>query len=262
VFIFAQENGMITGWNPGAGVGALTPALIGTNGNGTGAVYTGLALGTSSLGSVLYAADNKNGKIDVFNSTFASTTFAAGFVDPNLPTGFKAYNVQTIGNTVFVTYNSATGGGVVDTFDQNGNFLARIGANGANGPLQSPWGVVVAPSTFGQFANDLLIGNRGSGMIAAFDPTSHDFVGFLSGANGNPIVNSGLWDLTFGSGGQNGSDPNTLYFTAGINGYRDGLLGSISLASVPEPGSMALLSGGMALSALLALRHRRRAARG
>jgi uncharacterized protein (TIGR03118 family) len=262
LFLFAQQNGTITGWNPGAGVGAMTPTLFGTAGNGTGAVYEGLAIGTSSQGSVLYAADNKNGKIDVFNSTFAATTLAGGFTDPNLPSGFKAYNVQTIGNTVYVTYSSATGGGVVDTFDQNGNFLARIAANDATGPLKAPWGIVIAPSTFGQFANDILVGNNGSGTIAAFDPTNHNFVGFVSDANGNPFVNSGLWALTFGSGGQNGSNPNTLFFTAGIGGYQDGLLGSISVNNVPEPGSMALLSGGMALSALFALRHRRRAARG
>jgi hypothetical protein len=42
----------------------------------------------------------------------------------------------------------------------------------------------------------------------------------------------GLWSLIFGNGGS-GGDPNTLYFTDGINGETHGLFGAISV--VPEP---------------------------
>jgi hypothetical protein len=45
----------------------------------------------------------------------------------------------------------------------------------------------------------------------------------------------GLWTLTFGGGGSDG-DPNTLYFTDGINGETDGLFGAITSESVSPLG--------------------------
>jgi uncharacterized protein (TIGR03118 family) len=246
-FIFAQENGGISGWNPAAGTSALLAAT------GTGANYQGLALGVSNQGNVLYAADNAGGKIDVYDGSFHATTLAGTFTDPTLPTGFKPYNIQNLGGTLYVTYSSLAGGGVVATFDQNGNFLKQLDSNAAGGVLNSPWGVVMAPASFGQFGGDLLVGNRGDGTINAFSPTDGAFLGTLDAANGAPLVNSGLWGLTFGSNG-NGLDQNTLYITAGINGYRDGLLASIS--AVPEPSSIILLGVGLALTTFTALRRR------
>ncbi len=184
IFLFAQLNGAISGWNPAAGTTALTAAT----GN-AGASYDGLALGASSQGNVLYAADNAGGKIDVYNATFQPTTLAGAFVDPNLPAGFKPYNIQNLGGVLYVTYNSAAGGGVVVTFDQNGNFITQVTSNAAGGPLNTPWGVALAPAGFGQFGGDLLVGNRGNGQINAFDPTTGAFLGTVSDANGNPITN-------------------------------------------------------------------------
>jgi hypothetical protein len=107
--------------------------------------------------------------------------------------------------------------------------------------------VALAPATFGSFGGDLLVGNFAYGFseINAFNPVTGAFVGTLKGT----ILNQALWALDFGIGGNNG-DPNTLYFTAGINGEKDGLFGAISPAqgAVPEPSTLALLlAGGLSL---------------
>src|SRR5262249_25453156 len=115
-------------------------------------------------------------------------------------------------------------------FDLNGNLLQHLTQNGAGGPLSRPWGVALAPAGFGQFGGDLLVGNEGDGKINAFNPTTGQFVGQLSlvsAANGSPTnIGLGLWTLTFGGSGQDGN-PNTLYFTAGINNETGGVFGSI-----------------------------------
>ena len=58
-----------------------------------------------------------------------------------------------------------------------------------------------------------------------FDTTG-DFRGTLKGTDSKPIVIDGLWMLVLGGGRNSSSD--TLYFTAGPNGERDGLFGTIT----------------------------------
>lgn len=99
-----------------------------------------------------------------------------------------------------------------------------------------------APAGFGKFSRDLLMGNFGDGIINAFDPNTGNLLGQLDGTNGLPLVNDGLWDITFGNGGSRGSK-NILYFTAGLNHESDGLFGSIA---TPEPGTLTLLGSGLA----------------
>ena len=106
------------------------------------------------------------------------------------------------------------GNGYVDVYDTQGNLLRRFASNG---PLDSPWGMVVAPPGFGDFGGALLIGNFGDGRINAFDPNTGAFLGALRGPNGAPLAIEGLWGLLFGNGG-NGEDISSLYFTAGIAG--------------------------------------------
>jgi uncharacterized protein (TIGR03118 family) len=241
-FLFSTLGGNIVGWNPGSG----------TSGQVAGGVpvasYTGLALANNGSANFLYAANSLAATINVYNSTFQATTLAGSFTDPNLPAGFTPYNIQNIGGTLYVTYeNEDDGGGVVNAFDANGNFLRRISANAAGGPLAAPWGLALAPPGFGPFGGALLVGNEDDGHIGAFDPLTGTFLGQLLGQNGLPIANTGLWGLTFGNGGK-GGDPGTLYFAAGIQGEEHGLFGSLQFV-VPGPASLALIAPGLALLA-------------
>jgi uncharacterized protein (TIGR03118 family) len=256
-FLFVSEDGTISGWRSALGTNAET-LLPGSNQN----VYKGVALGNNGSGNFLYAANFRNGTIDVFDGNMMPARLSGSFTDPRgLPAGFAPFNIQNLGGKLYVTYAmqdadkhddvKGAGNGFVNVFDTNGNFLKRIatGAPGTAGnPLNSPWGLAIAPASFGAFANDLLVGNFGNGRINVFDPNSTDpngtFLGTLArDAAGDPLSIDGLWALTFGNGGQ-GGDPNLLYFTAGLNGETDGLFGSLqpqAAAPVPEPGTAALL---------------------
>lgn len=248
-FIFDTLGGGIYAWNNKAGVV--------TEVTGTGATYTGLSLGNSGAGNVLYAADNLNNKVDVYGSSFKSLSggggaFAGKFVDPNGTGGLSVFNVVNLNGSIYVTYNSNTlGGGIINQFDTNGNFIARIANNTSGGPLAGPWSLALAPLTFGKFGGDLLVSNNDNGTIAALNPTTGAFLGDVMNVNGNPLVNDGIWTIGFGTGVRNG-DPNSLYIFAGINGEVDGLIARISV--VPEPSSIVLVGIGGAFAFAVARR--------
>ena len=201
------------------------------------AVYKGLALVTTPRCNCI-AANFKSGGIDVFDAQFKPVTLAAGsFVDPKVPAGFAPFNIWNIGGKLYVAYAkqdankkfdvAGAGNGYVSVFDSTGKLLQSLVAGGTGSLLNSPWGLALAPATFGKFANDLLVGNFGDGLINAYDPTTGAFVGTLQDANGKNIALPGLWSLYFGNGGS-GGDKDTLYFTAGPGGQKHGILGSIS----------------------------------
>src|SRR5262249_55833672 len=243
VFIFATRTGAIAGWHPGVGAPIQTPfgmlsgvAEVGFQAN-DGAIYDGLAIGDAAGAHFLYAADFHNGKIDVIDGQFNKVALGVNgfgtFTDPNLPQGFAPFNIQNLGGKLFVTYakqNAAAtsdvagpGNGFIDVFDTSGHLLQRLVSGGA---LNSPWGLALAPSNFGSFSNDLLVGNFGDGTINAYNPTTGAFVGQMLDDNGNAIQIGGLWGLQFGNGVSSGP-ANTLFFSAGINSGRDGLFGSL-----------------------------------
>ena len=239
-FIFATEDGTIDGWRGALG----TTAEILLDNSGSGSVYKGLAISSIGANSYLYASDFHNGRIQVLASTGAPT-LSGTFLDPTMPAGYAPFNIQNLGGTLYVTYAkqdsdahddvAGLGNGYVSAFDLSGNFLRRFASNG---PLDSPWGLAMAPASFGSFAGDLLVGNFGNGMINAFDPMTGAFLDSLRDADGNSLAIDGLWGIAFGNG--SGSGPlGTLYFTAGIAGpdavEDHGLFGSIS--AVPEPGT-------------------------
>ena len=242
-FIFDTLNGTIAGWN-----GGMTAVQMAST---PGAVYTGLAMGTSGTTPYIYAADT-TGSIHVFNSSWTdvtSTTFAGKFTDPNAMAGYTPYNIQLIGSDLYVTYTTNGPGGYIDVFDTSGNFIKRFATGGL---LDMPWGLVIAPAGFGSFGDDLLVGNLASGEILAYDPNTDAFLGAIDGSNGQPLVNPGLWALEVRTGGT-GSDLGAVYFTAGIDGQKDGLFGKID--PVPEPASIFGTATGVI--GLLLLRFRR-----
>jgi uncharacterized protein (TIGR03118 family) len=227
-FVFVTLGGAVEGWRPALGNTAeiLSPANSANS-------YDGATLVTVNSNSYLLAANTATGNIDVFKGTSTQPGLSGNFTDPHLPAGFVPYNVQTLNGVVYVTYfDSATkSGGIVDAFSTSGNFLARVGAGGS---LDQPWGLAIAPTSFGSLAGDLLVGNKASGQISIFNLTNDTALGTLTGTNGSPIVIQDLWALTIGNGASFGSTQQ-IYFTAGVGGYADGLVGAIQLASVPEP---------------------------
>jgi uncharacterized protein (TIGR03118 family) len=244
-FIFATLDGTIAAWNNIPSGNTLAAREV--DNSFSGAVYTGLAIASTSPGQFfLYAANNHSGAIDVFGpNTFASGTTGGNFTDPNLPVGAAPYNIQLIGGTLFVTYKGG-GNNLIDEFDTSGNFIKRFATGGPNVPLSSPWGMALAPLSFGQFGGDLLVGNKGNGQINAFDPNTGTFLGTLTDLSGNPIAFPGLWALAFRTGG--GFDPNALFFATGVTAqggdlFAHGIFGEIT--AIPEPSSAILLGVGL-----------------
>jgi uncharacterized protein (TIGR03118 family) len=237
LFIFAGATGTISGWNPGVD---FTHAVTKVN-NFPQAFYTGIALGTNSAGTFLFAANFTQQRIDVFDSGFAPATLKGSFTDPNVPSTFSPFNIENINGMLFVTYaklNPATGqdtagvgNGYVAIFDTNGTLVHHFASQGL---LNSPWGMAIAPSTFQNAKGDLLVGNFGDGHINVFRLSNGMFRGQLK-ADSRPITIPGLWALVTGAGARN-ADPNAVYFTAGINGENDGLFGTLT-AAVDDSGS-------------------------
>lgn len=211
-------------------------AFIVDDNSGSGAVYKGLALGVNSHGDPqLYATNFRTGAIDVFDKNFNKVSLAGGaFTDPKVQHGYAPFGIQNLGGAaldggnLWVTYAlqdaakhdpvNKPGHGFVSVFDTDGNLLQHFTQHGH---LNSPWGVGLAPSNFGEFADDILVGNFGDGAINAYDPANGHWLGQLSDTNGKPIVNPGLWSVTFsGPPGETAlnADPNTLYITAGLLG--------------------------------------------
>jgi len=238
IFLFATEDGTISGWNPGV---AATSAVIMVNENKR-AVFKGLAMGQASLNggplqSYLYAANFRSGKMEVFDSSFHRVPAIEAELDKTystIPHGFAPFNVQNIGGNIFITYalrDSARhdeidgeGLGDVEVFRPDGKLDLIL----QKGPwMNAPWGVAAAPSDFGAFSHDILVGNFGSGEILAFDPIHGSFKGKLRNADGTPIQIPGLWGISFGNNAKAGSST-ALYFSAGPNGEQNGLLGMLT----------------------------------
>jgi uncharacterized protein (TIGR03118 family) len=256
LFIFADENGQIDAWN--GGLNPITNAEL--KATVAGADFTGITIDNILGHNVLLAVDNASGNIDAFDSSFHQITLPPSlFHDPKVPSDFHAYDIQNLGSSlgfdvVAVSYarnDIAPGFGIVGLFSGAGQFLGNLPGNF----LSAPWAMTFAPSNFGPFSNDLLVGNLDSGWIAAFDVRHGHFVDFLRDTSGNIIQIDGLWGLHFGNGTTAG-DSNALYFSSGPDFYSHGLFGSIRFVSGTSPtgGSMtthtaATSSDGMAMLA-------------
>jgi len=274
VFLFATEDGTLLGWNPAVNPKGFDPTKAGTyatiavdnSGNNftnpdpnqqTGAVYKGLTIATSATPiiagdpnstALLYAANFRAGTVDVYDAAFHKVTSvpAGAFSDPNLPKDYAPFNVQVLDGKVYVTYakqdatkHDDVGGpnhGFIDVFNLDGtpglpNGTARLVTRDH---LDSPWGLALAPSSFGTLSGDLLVGNFKSGFIDVFNPTTGQFLGNLKDPDGEPIQIDHLWALKVGNGGA-GGDASTVYFTAGLDNETHGLFGSLTAVAPGTP---------------------------
>lgn len=236
VFLFVSEDGTISGWRPALGMTAevLVPGISNN-------VYKGMTLTTNGSGPVLLAANFRNGTVDEYDGDL---NLLGQFADNRAPAGYAPFNVQSLEGIVYVTFAkqdaakhddvAGRGHGLIDVFNPStGKFRRFATGSAAWGflpEINSPWGLAIAPSTFGRHADQLLVGNFGSGTIMAFEANG-DFKGLLEDANTRerPMVIDGLWGLAFGNGGKAGR-PSTLYFSAGPDGESHGLFGAIDPA--------------------------------
>ncbi len=277
IFLFATEDGTIVGWNPGVNPSGFDPNKAGTygtiavdnSGNNftqtdpnkqTGAVYKGLSIASSTTPifasdpnstAVLYATNFRSGQVEVYDAKFQPVTLPAGaFSDKTIPSDYAPFNVQVLNGKVYVTYakqdatkhddDAGPHRGFVDVFNLDGTpglpgGTARLASRGT---LDSPWGLAIAPSSFGTLSGALLVGNFGDGHINAFNPTTGNFLGQLTDPDGEAIQIDGLWALQVGNGKAGGAS-NTVYFTAGLFGETHGLFGSLNPVAPGTPEGLA-----------------------
>jgi uncharacterized protein (TIGR03118 family) len=234
VFLFVNEDGTISGWNPKVNLNAAIKKVR----NSTKSVFKGATIAVDSGHHFLYVADFRQAKVLKFDTNFNLVpTLPGAFLEFVGKLGFAPFNIQNVGGNLYVTFakQDATkhddvegaGLGLVVAFDTKGfpvQFLQY-------GPwFDAPWGVALAPSDFGGLSHRLLIGQFGSGEILVFNAANGHFAGKMLDAKGNPIQIDGLWALSFASGdsGSSSGFGNTLYFTAGINNETDGIFGTLT----------------------------------
>jgi uncharacterized protein (TIGR03118 family) len=245
-FIFATEDGTISGWN--SGQDAVLMVDNSDKGSSSGAVYKGATSGEVNGRRFLYVTNFRSGRVEVYDTNFKPVHLGNDTFDPDgdsdhdggdrgaerIPRGFAPFNIQNIGGVLFVTYAkqdaarhddvAGDGLGFVEIFTPSGRHIGHL-QHGSW--FNSPWGVVWTTRDFGEFSNAILVGNFGSGRIAAFNGFTYKFMGFVKTPDDSILTIDGLWSLTFGNDG-NAGPANTLFFTAGINGEQDGLFGTIT----------------------------------
>jgi uncharacterized protein (TIGR03118 family) len=206
--------------------------------NGANAVYKGLAIAQASDGhTYLYAANFRSGRVEAYDDTFTPVELPGGlFVDTRIPAGYAPFNVQELAGQLYVSYAkqdsrlkddvAGRGNGFVDVFTNDGALVKRLITRGQ---LNSPWGLALAPASFGRFGGALLVGNFGDGRINAYNPKTGTHLGQLRSTNGKPIDIDGLWALMFGNG--NAAKTGELVFSAGPDEESHGLLGKIVAVS-------------------------------
>ncbi|HTV56808.1 MAG TPA: TIGR03118 family protein [Terriglobia bacterium] len=261
LFLFDDLNGTIDGWNPKSS-GGTASAVTGIT--TPGATYTGLAI--NATGSLVYAANfASSGGVNVFNSSWKSMGSLNLPSSISLPSNYEPYNVSDVSGTLFIAYDLrgsnglpvlGAGDGAVIEYDPTTGMYTELVKPGRGDGLDAPWGFAMAPSSgFGKFSGDLLVGDFGSGWISAYNPSNGDFLGYLDNTSGKPIADGGLWTLDFGNGAD-GTNPDTLYITAGITQpfQTQGLLAAIN--QTPEPSTFALFGTAVLAMAFIYLRRK------
>jgi len=241
VFLFASEDGTISGWN-----GGTTAEIVVMSRNN--AVFKGLAVDQIDGANYLLATDFRNGRVRIFDGKFADVTNKFD-TDPDHDgdhdtfalegpfRGYAPFGIQNLGGTIFITFAKqdadkeddvrGAGNGQVAAFTPRGRLLRIL----EHGPwLNSPWGLALAPGDFSVFSHTLLVGMFGNGTIAAYNIVTGRFLGLFLDPKNNPIKISGLWGIGFGAGNDNSGPFNTLFFAAGPNREKNGLFGTLTVA--------------------------------
>jgi len=255
VFIFATEDGTISGWN--GGPSAVLVVDNNDNGSANGAVYKGMTIADNNGKRFLYVSNFRAGTIEVYGTNFKPVNLPSDAFEANvnhdgddedganhIPKGFAPFNIQNIGGSLFVTYakqdavrhdNVAGDGlGFVEIFTPAGKHIGHL-EHGSW--LNSPWGVVWTPRDFGTFSNTILVGNFGSGWVAAFNGFDHKFEGFVKNPDDSLLYIDGLWSLTFGNEATAGPST-TLFFSAGPDHETHGLFGTLTPVAAEQDGSV------------------------
>jgi len=269
-FIIADLDGHLSTLNFGATTSVEAAAGPTPQMGPPHSIYTGVAIGTLAGTTYLYGANNATGGIDAYNPSFQLVSLGAGaFQAPAIAAGLAAFNVQNLNGDIWVTYalpgpgsdTAPIGAGAVAEFTTGGQLITSF-----TDPLHmaSPWALAIAPSGFGAFGGDVLVGNFShdddpslqDAFINAYNPLTGAYAGTLDDAQGNPIQLPGLWQIEAGNNGDAGSSSN-LYFAAGIGDEQHGLFGYLSSA-VPEPATWGMMIAGFGGIGLSARRRRRR----
>jgi len=255
LFIFATEDGTISGWN--GGPSAVLAVDNSDNGSANGAVYKGATIADNNGKRFLFVSNFRAGTVEVYDRNFKQVRLPSDAFTVNadhdgddddgadrVPKGFAPFNVQNIGGSLFVTYakQNATrhdnvdgdGLGYVEIFTPAGKHIGRL-EHGSW--FNAPWGVVWTPRDFGTFSNMILVGNFGSGWVAAFNGFNHKFEGFVKNPNDSLLTIDGLWSLTFGNGAAAGPST-TLFFSAGPAHETHGLFGTLTPIAAEQDGSV------------------------
>lgn len=241
IFIFATEDGTISGWNPTLD---LLNARRRIDHFGK-AIYKGIALATPRQGSRIFVSNFMSGQVEVYNGKWQRVaTSPTAFVDPTLPANYVPFGIQNVGGNIVVTFahrepgsldeDHGPGLGYVTIFNTNGEVVARLKHGDY---FNAPWGIAMSGADFGAFSHRLLIGNFGDGQIHAFDPLTGNLAGTLLDSAGNPIWIDGLWALEFGGGNSNSGAASELFFTAGPDDESNGLFGKLAAVSNEQRGS-------------------------
>jgi uncharacterized protein (TIGR03118 family) len=207
-FLFATLDGTISGW-PGTN---KNQATIAVDNSASKAMYTGLAITSKASGNFLYAADNTNSVIDMYDGNF---NLVKTFGDPSIPSNFSVFGIQDINGLLYVAYAipNVGAGGFIDLFTEDGTFVKTL-IQGTR--LNQAWGIAAAPGNFGPLSNTLLVSNNSvNGTINAFDPITGSFVGAVKDENGKAIILNNLWGIAFGGGNSTNGATNTLFVTVG-----------------------------------------------
>jgi uncharacterized protein (TIGR03118 family) len=222
-FIFATLDGTISAWAFGVN---KNQAIIAVDNSAKKAMYTGLAVTNYPSGNFLYAADNTNNVIDMYDSNF---NFVKSFGDARIPSTFSVFGIQDINGLVYVAYAipNVGAGGFIDVFHEDGTH-PKILVRGL--PLNQAWGMTLAPSNFGPLSNTLLVSNNSTdGTINGFNPKTGEFVGTIRNRHGKPIIFNNTWAIVFGGGNSVNGALNELFVTVGPgNGAQSEMAGTFA----------------------------------